>query len=885
MSRSSEPYRHSSNPSSAAWALDYVQSPRRAPMVWAAALCFAAASSVAASSAVAGQESVSNAQAGTQTGTQTYHIPAGDLGPALHRWASTSNALLSFTSQQTAGKSTAGIDGTFAPERALKKLLEGTGLEPVKWDSGGFGLKEATEQMAGAATVASATEPVLPSVPVTSTRSGNVLQSNLHLARMASTVQDIPQVVNVVPRDVLEQQQVTTLEQALRNVPGITVAIGEANGGANGDQFRIRGSTAKNDSYLDGLRDFGVYARDTFNTEKVDVIKGPSSENFGMGSNGGAINSESKLAHLGNAASIEGMIGNGPMNRETADVNRQFGDSTAFRVNLMRQDQDEVDRNGVKSNRWGAALSFAAGLGTPTTWYMNYMHQSNDRTPDYGQPLIGRTSTSVRQPVASAFGVDRANYYGKDTDRDVSSADIFTSLFKHKIDEKTSISNDTRFGYYERMFSSTSPSCDQTCANSYFNTGDGTIVLGSGGGPRYSQRDFGVENMTTLATAFDTGRLKHDVRFGLDITYETDHRQQYAYLKPDMSGTTTKIPGTLLHPNTSSSNYIVGIDPKGTNDVRDSSLTNVGIFASDRVYFTPHWSVLGSVRWDYYEQSAQLSTLSTGVTSTNVSTTSNFFSPKFSLIWEPTEYQTYYLSYGWASTTPWAGSISADANPLGVNSTTAASNALRNLDPEKTKTLELGGKIGLLGDRLGLTGALFRTEKNNTYYDDGSGNFAATGNKERYYGAELGLTGQITQDWTTYLGYMYLHSEITDATTKTNIGNPVQGVPTNSATLWTTYDFTRLLHGSVPGHFMIGGGVTYRDSMYIRDDMMAKVPYSFSLDAMIAYQYKNVRVALNGYNLTNRINYDEYFAGENANTARATPSAGRAVILSVKLSM
>ncbi|MBB3258454.1 outer membrane receptor for monomeric catechols [Paraburkholderia bannensis] len=132
-----------------------------------------------------------------------------------------------------------------------------------------------------------------------------------------------------------------------------------------------------------------------------------------------------------------------------------------------------------------------------------------------------------------------------------------------------------------------------------------------------------------------------------------------------------------------------------------------------------------------------------------------------------------------------------------MNSTTSASNALRNLDPEKTKTLELGGKTNLLGERLGLTGALFRTEKNNTYHDDGSGNVSATGNKERYYGAEPGLTGQITPDWTACLGYMYLLSEITDAATRTNIGNPVQGVPTNSSTLWITYDFARLLHGKM----------------------------------------------------------------------------------------
>lgn len=242
------------------------------------------------------------------------------------------------------------------------------------------------------------------------------------------------------------------------------------------------------------------------------------------------------------------------------------------------------------------------------------------------------------------------------------------------------------------------------------------------------------------------------------------------------------------------------------------------------------------------------------------------------------------MSYGYASTAPWAGSISADANPLGVNSTTSASDTLRSLEPEKTKTAEIGGKIDLLDKRLGISGAIFHTEKDNTYYDNGAGGLSATGNKERYNGVELGLSGQLTKDWTAYLNYMYLDSKIADSATKANIGNPVQGAPRNSASLWTTYDVTSLFAGSMPGRLVIGSGITYRDGMYIRDDKRAKVPYSLSYDALVAWDYKNLRLALNGYNLANRINYDNYFAGENADTARAIPSAGRTFILSAQVS-
>jgi len=106
----------------------------------------------------------------------------------------------------------------------------------------------------------------------------------------SSSIQDTPQAVNVIDSATMKQQAVTTLGDALRNVPGITIAIGEG-GTLAGDQFRIRGFDAKDDVYLDGLRDFGVYTRDAFNYEEIQVLKGPSGLMFGRGTTGGAINS------------------------------------------------------------------------------------------------------------------------------------------------------------------------------------------------------------------------------------------------------------------------------------------------------------------------------------------------------------------------------------------------------------------------------------------------------------------------------------------------------------------------------------------------------------------------------------------------------------------
>src|SRR4051812_5366100 len=159
----------------------------------------------------------------------------------------------------------------------------------------------------------------------------------------SSSLQDTPQAVTVVSGELMKSQATTTLGEALRNVPGITIAIGEG-GTLAGDQFKIRGFDAKDDVYLDGLRDFAAYTRDSFSYEEVQVLKGPSGLMFGRGTTGGAINTISKTPFLKDrySAALEG--GNGDHVRATADLNYAFSDTGAVRMNLMVTDTGVADR-------------------------------------------------------------------------------------------------------------------------------------------------------------------------------------------------------------------------------------------------------------------------------------------------------------------------------------------------------------------------------------------------------------------------------------------------------------------------------------------------------------------------------------------------------------
>src|ERR1700679_3627185 len=149
--------------------------------------------------------------------------------------------------------------------------------------------------------------------------------------KLAGSTQNIPQSVTVVSSELMSAQASTRLEDALKNVPGITLNAGE--GSARGDTVNLRGFSAFNDFFLDGIRDAAVYTRDSFNLASVEVVKGPSATLFGRGSTGGAINQVSKAPFLAPAAVVTANLGTNSLYRMSADINEPIAPTSAIRVN------------------------------------------------------------------------------------------------------------------------------------------------------------------------------------------------------------------------------------------------------------------------------------------------------------------------------------------------------------------------------------------------------------------------------------------------------------------------------------------------------------------------------------------------------------------------
>src|SRR5262245_2111356 len=257
--------------------------------------------------------------------------------------------------------------------------------------------------------------------------------------KFTETLRNTPQSIDVVPSAVLVEQGATTLRDAVRNVAGISLAAGE--GGAQGDNLTIRGFTARNDIFIDGMRDFGSYYRDPFNQEQVQVLKGPSSVAFGRGTTGGVLNQATKTPQPQRFVEGTANVGTDLTRRATLDVNQPLGDRAAFRLNLMGTMSNVAGRHVAENARVGVAPSLAMSLGTATRLTATYVHQAENDVPDYGIPWRFNAPAPV----------DRSNYYGfADTNFLDTRADIAGVTVEHQFGAAVSATNRVRYAGYSR---------------------------------------------------------------------------------------------------------------------------------------------------------------------------------------------------------------------------------------------------------------------------------------------------------------------------------------------------------------------------------------------------------------------------------------------------
>ena len=248
---------------------------------------------------------------------------------------------------------------------------------------------------------------------------------------------DIPQSIVSIDNKELAEQDLTLVQEALRNVPGVTLNSGE--GGAHGDSVNLRGLSIPDSFFMDGVRDIGQYRRDTFNTEAISVLLGPASALFGRGSASGVINSISKQPLLTPLAAISVSGGQIDYFRATGDFNLPLSPAAAARITVMDQSNSVVGRDQVHYESYGVAPTLSLGLDTPTRLTLSYYKQEENNLPDYGIPFIDGAPANV----------PRSNYYGlANYDRTRTNTNIGTLRFEQDFADGIALSDSLRYANY-----------------------------------------------------------------------------------------------------------------------------------------------------------------------------------------------------------------------------------------------------------------------------------------------------------------------------------------------------------------------------------------------------------------------------------------------------
>ncbi|MCG8294550.1 MULTISPECIES: TonB-dependent receptor [Pseudomonas] len=694
---------------------------------------------------------------------------------------------------------------------------------------------------------------------------------------------DTPRSVTVIPQQVIKDTNALNLQDALRTVPGITFGAGEG-GNPQGDRPFIRGFDAQGDTYLDGVRDTGAQTREIFAIESVEVAKGPNSAIGGRGAAGGTINLVSKRAHLGNSLDGAWTWGSDQTQRYTFDGNYQFSDSVAGRLNLMTHESNVAGRDKVNYDRWGIAPSLAFGLGTPTRVNLDYYHLESDDLPDSGIPYTvpaggtgNRTSAHPSKPYA---GGDHDNFYGL-TGRDFrkSRVDIATFAIEHDLTDTLTVKNTLRHGNSMQDYILTQPD------DSKGNVNNGSVW-------RRANTRVGntatTTNQTDLFGEFYLGGLKNSFSTGIELSREESKRSTYDVDTNTRGATATTCNPGLIGANsgyncTSLSNPNPD-DPWNGSITRNYAGTDTksntrALYVFDTLELTPQWLVNMGLRYDHfdtqyrgYDASGATVVNKQGVASKG-SDTSEFITGQLGVVWKPADNGSIYVSYATSATPPGASlGEGMEGNPLG-NTTDRSGNLLSSdMEPEETTNYEIGTKWDLLDERLALTAALFRTEKENARVQVGTTTYENVG-ETRVQGIELSASGKITEKWQVFAGYTYMQARQIDggALGKANDGNQLPNTPNNSASLWTTYQVTP--------KFTIGGGAFYVDDVYGSVANTTMVDSYVRYDAMAAYKLtKNIDLQLNVQNLTNEVYYDKAFSTHFANQA-----AGRTALLTTSV--
>ncbi len=692
-----------------------------------------------------------------------------------------------------------------------------------------------------------------------------------------------PKTVTVLSKEILEDKNATTLKQAVLSTAGVTLGTGEG-GNAFGDRFFIRGFDARNDVFIDGVRDAGVSVRENFFTEQVEILRGPGSSFAGRGTTGGAINIVTKQATTEKSFyNMDTTFGTDMTKRVTLDVNQVISPTLAVRAGGMFQDANVAGRNFVTDDRNGGFVA--------TTWKPvdavkitgGYIHTELTGIPDFGVPYYRPSTATTAGGPFTDFGVNRNNFYGF-VNRDFyrTGQDIGTINAEVQITPDLTLSNKIRDSRSTQNYIGTLPESPALTNPLSASTLSATPQS------RLQITDV-LANQTEATYKFNDGvGFKHTVLAGVELDRETSSIDKYVGLNSEITTGTSAFTGSgslagvsVFNPQYAQIPFtgslaLAGLPSKIAIDTKSGYLV-------DSANYHDLLILNGGVRYDDY--SINTSGYGTGSGKTVFGQQSaDFGLPNFNLglTLKPLPNGSVYVAYA-TSSNPVGAEFDGTSTAYGGLAPVIAGNATQIFGPEKNKAIELGTKWELFDRHLLLTAALFQTNKDNAReafnvssaasataacpYTGTTVSCITAGSAYYVRGIDLGVGGKITDKWSVFGGLVLMQSKVTQSNVtaaampapllyQTNVGLQLANVAHQSFSMLTKYQLTDT--------WELGGQAVYRSQIYggtlLAANQGTQIPSYWRFDAFAEAKIdKNWKVKLFVNNIFDKRYYDALY--------------------------
>jgi iron complex outermembrane recepter protein len=642
--------------------------------------------------------------------------------------------------------------------------------------------------------------------------------------RTDTPLREIPQSIQVIPRQVLEDQQVIQLEEAVRNVSGVT--SGNTFAGTQDGGFVIRGFPSF-DLYLrNGFRDNAQGIREFANVERVEVLKGPASVLYGNLEPGGVINFVTEMPLSDPYYSAELELGNYGFVRPSIDFSGPLNDdgTLLYRLNAAYLNEDGFRDFNRATERYFIAPVVTWQISDRTDLTLEFDYVSDERPFDRGLVVIGDEVTDI--PISRILGEE-------DDFRQVEEVGA-GYRFEHRFSNNWRVRNAFRMLFSDSLdFAFQPDSLDEA-------TGILTRNLRSNDDHRES---FALQ--TELVGEFATGPIDHTLLFGIDWSRNTQRSNTRA------AESTPSI--NIFDPEYDAFRPERSDLPLLTID-RFNATDTIGFFIQDQIDLLDNLHLLLGGRFDIIDQSS-FSFLS----NTGSDQNEEAFSPRIGILYRPIEPLSLYASY---------------SQSFQPNVFTQSDGSF--LEPERGRQFEVGVRGEFLDDRLIANLAAYHLTKTNVATTDpDDSNFSLPLGEVRSQGIELDVAGEILPGWNIIASYAYTDAEVTDSGDDPFFPEGLRNanVAPNTASLWTTYEIQT---GTLQG-LGVGIGVFYVDNRFGDFDNTYELPSFIRTDAAVYYRRDNWRAALNIKNL-----FDErYFAGADFGTTTVRPGESFTIVGSI----